>query len=59
MRLTADDIKLKTLLKAALVKLLEERRDLVRDALADAVEDIGLAIEAGSKSKTIRPIGRF
>ena len=55
MPLTADERKLKELLKAAVVEVLEQRRDLVRDALADAVEDIGLvrAIEAGSRSKTI------
>ena len=55
MPLTAEETKLKKLLKAAVVEVLEERRDLVRDALADAVEDIGLvrAIEAGSRSKSI------
>ena len=56
----ADSLSTKSLalignarLKAAVVEVLEERRDLVRDALADAVEDIGLvrAIEAGSRSK--------
>ena len=56
MPLTAEETKLKRLLKAAVVEVLEERRDLVRDALADAVEDISLvrAIEAGSRSKAIR-----
>ena len=55
MPLTAEETKLKRLLKAAVVEVLEERRDLVRDALADAVEDISLvrAIEAGSRSKAI------
>ena len=55
MPLTAEEAKLKKLLKAAVVEVLEERRDLVRDALADAVEDMGLAraIEAGSRSKAI------
>ena len=55
MPLTAEETKLKKLLKAAVVEVLEERRDLVRDALADAVEDISLvrAIEAGSRSKAI------
>lgn len=55
MPLTADETKLKKLLKAAVVEVLEERRDLVRDALADAVEDIALvkAIAAGSRSKAI------
>ena len=55
MPLTADENKLKELLKATMVEVLEERRDLVRDALADAVEDIGMvrAIDAGARSKTI------
>ena len=55
MPLTAEETKLKKLLKAAVVEVLEERRDLVRDALTDAVEDISLvrAIEAGSRSKAI------
>ena len=53
MPFTADETKLKKLLKAAVVEVLEERRDLVRDALADAVEDIGLARAIVSRSKTI------
>jgi len=55
MPLNIEDTKLKNLLKAAVVEILEERRDLVRDALADAVEDIGLvrAIEVGVKSKAV------
>ena len=40
-----------------MVEVLEERRDLVRDALAEAVEDLGMvqAIKEGSRSA---PIGR-
>ena len=55
MPLTADETKLKNLLKSAVVEVLEERPDLVRDALADAVEEIALvrAIQAGARSKTI------
>ena len=55
MSLTAEETKLKKLLKAAMVEVLEERRDLVRDALAHAVEDFVLsrAIEAGSRSKAV------
>ena len=50
-----DDAKLKKLLKAAVVEVLEERRDLVRDALAEVVEDIGMlrAIKEGSRSAAI------
>ncbi len=55
MALTADETRLKKLLKAAVVEVLEERRDLVRDALAEAVEDMGMvkAIKMGSQSRTI------
>jgi hypothetical protein len=56
MPLTANETKLKKLLKAAVVEVLEERRDLVRDAVVEAVEDIGLvgAIQAGVRTKIIR-----
>lgn len=55
MPFTADETKLKKLLKAAVVEVLEERRDLVRDALTEAFEDIGMlnAIKVGSKSRTV------
>lgn len=51
-----DETKLKKLLKAAVVEVLEERRDLVRDALAEAVEDLGMiqAIKEGSRSAPIQ-----
>ncbi|MBI4479018.1 MAG: hypothetical protein HY651_03245 [Acidobacteria bacterium] len=50
-----DEAKLKKLLKAAMVEVLEERRDLVRDALAEAVEDLGMiqAIKEGSHSARV------
>ena len=50
-----DEAKLKKLLKAAVVEVLEERRDLVRDALAEAIEDLGMlrAIKEGSRSAVI------
>ena len=47
-----DDAKLKELLKAAIVEILEERKDLVREVLEEALEDIVLAraIEEGEQS---------
>ena len=38
-----------------MVEALEERRDLVRDALAEAIEDLGMvqAIKEGSRSALI------
>jgi hypothetical protein len=55
MPLTADETKLKNLLKAAIVEALEERPDLVSDAVAEAVEDIGLAraIREGARTETV------
>ena len=51
-----DETKLKKLLKAAVVEVLEERRDLVRYALAETAEDLGMvqAIKEGSRSAPIR-----
>ena len=53
--LSIDEGKLKDLLKTALVEVLEERQDLVRDLLEEALEDIGLirAIEAGEQTGTV------
>ena len=52
MTYTTDDAKLKKLLKDAVVEVLEERRDLVSDAVAEAVEDLAMvrAIREGSMS---------
>jgi putative heme iron utilization protein len=49
----AKSNELKRSIKAALTELLKERPDLVREALAEALEDIGLvrAIEEGLKSE--------
>ncbi len=50
---TSDDAK--KLLKAAVVEVLEERRDLVSDAVAEVVEDIAMvrAIREGALSENI------
>jgi len=52
---TTDDAKLKKLLKAAVVEVLEEQPDLVREALAEAVEDLGMvrAIKEGLSSEPV------
>jgi hypothetical protein len=44
-----DEAKLKELLKSAIVEILEERRDLIRELLEEVIEDIALAraIEEG------------
>jgi len=50
-----DEAKLKEALKAALVEILEERKDLVRDVLEEALEDIALtrAIDEGEQSEFV------
>jgi len=54
--ITIDDGKLKLLLKQALIEALEERAELIRDLLSEAVEDIALAkaIKEGEGSPSIR-----
>lgn len=39
----SSESQLKDAMKAAIVELLEERSDLLRDVLAEAIEDIALA----------------
>lgn len=50
-----DDAKLKTLFKEAIVEVLEERRDLLREAFEEALEDVGLAnaIEEGRRTREV------
>ena len=40
MQTPVDEIQLKALFKSALVEVMEERRDLIRDAVEEALEDI-------------------
>ncbi len=50
-----DEAQLKEALKAALVEILEERSELVRDVLAEVFEDVALAraIREGEASKPV------
>lgn len=52
---TLDEDRLKELLKAAIVEVLEERRDLVRELIEEALEDFALvrAIEEGQGSPLV------
>jgi hypothetical protein len=54
-RLPVEDEKLK-LLKTAIVEVLEERQDLLQDAIADALEDVGMvrAIAEGEQTPHVR-----
>ncbi len=49
----SDEERLKDLFKTALVELLEERKDLLRDLIEETLEDIGLAraIEQGQRTE--------
>ncbi len=51
----ASELKLRRLLKEAVVEVFEERGDLVRDALAEAAEDLGMiqAIKQGSQTALV------
>jgi len=50
-----DEERLKELLKSALVEVLEERKDLVRDVIDEALEDVASirAIEEGERSPSV------
>ena len=47
-----EDEKLKSLFKTALVEVLEERKDILRELIEEALEDIALAraIEQGERT---------
>ena len=55
MQTLADETQLKAVFKAAFVEVMEERPDLIRDAVEEALEEIALAraIEAGKDSETV------
>jgi hypothetical protein len=55
MSISIDEAKLKQALKSAIVEILEERKDLVREVLEEALEDIALAraIEEGDQSELV------
>jgi len=50
---TIDEEKLKDLIKISLIEVLESRRDLVQDAVEEAMEDFAFsrAIDEGLKSE--------
>ena len=55
MEASISDDRIKELFKRAILEVLEERGDILREALAEAIEDIALAraIEEGEGSETI------
>ncbi|MGI8503346.1 MAG: hypothetical protein ACR2LR_19760 [Hassallia sp.] len=50
-----DEIKLKELLKAAIVEVLQEQKEIFSDLLAEIIEDIALekAIKEGEKTEIV------
>lgn len=50
-----SDDRIKELFKSAIVEVLEERGDLLREALAEAIEDVALvrAIDDGKGTATV------
>ena len=52
METSIDNIKLKNLMKQALIEVLEEKKEVVHDLLVEAMEDIALirAIQEGEDS---------
>ena len=52
-----DESELKEVLKAALVEVLEERSDLLREILAEVLEDVALA-HAIREGETSEPVSR-
>jgi len=50
-----EERRLKGLLKTAVTEVLEERQDLLRDALRDSLEDMALvrAVQVGEKSPLV------
>jgi len=54
-RISVDDEKLKSMLKAAVVEALQERTDLLQEAIAEAIEEVAMvrAIEEGERTKSV------
>ena len=55
MEIAANEAQLKEVIKAALVEVLQERQDLLYDAVERAIEDVAFAraIEEGDRTELI------
>ena len=53
--LLQDEAKLKALFKAAVLEVLEERKELLHDIIEETLEDVALAraIEAGQRTEDV------
>ena len=58
---TLDETQIKELFKQALVELLQERKDLLYELVAEIIEDFALlrAIKEGEDTATVRREGVF
>ncbi|MBM4045983.1 MAG: hypothetical protein FJ279_12775 [Planctomycetes bacterium] len=54
---TAEEQRIKELVKQALLELIEERKDLLYDSLAEALEDVAL-VKAIKEGEASEPVGR-
>jgi hypothetical protein len=52
-----DETQMKDALKLALIEVLEERSDLLRDVLAEAIEEVAL-VRAIQEGETSEPVSR-
>ncbi len=55
-KLSLDERKLKEMIKAAVVEVFEEKRDMLQELLEESLEEVALvrAIKGGEATKTIR-----
>ena len=55
MQLSIDEKKLKTLLKETFIEVLEQKKDLFYDIVAEAIEDIAItkAIKEGESTESV------
>ena len=56
MEISINQEQLKNLIKTALVEVLQERHDLLHDAIEEAIEDVALAhaIEEGKSTELVQ-----
>jgi hypothetical protein len=54
-QIIVDEEQIKALLKQALVEVLQERKDVLYDVLAEVIEDLALveAIQEGERTETV------
>lgn len=56
-KISVDEEQIKKLFKEAVVEVFEERKDLVQDAITEALEDIALK-KAMEETESSKPVSR-